>query len=319
MDTRSLVDSEVLPALDLLPKFDFSLELLPLIRTGINDQLATFTPIGDPPTDAVAQGRDGAPAVPLLVYNPPSKNRSRAAILHLHGGGMIIGSAAMSKTTFTTLAPELDVVVVSVEYRLAPENPFPGPQEDCYTGLAWLVANASALGVDPQRIAVMGESAGGGLAAALAQMVRDRGEYALTAQILVYPMLDHRTGGSECQYRNPVTGEFVWTHASNRFGWDSLQGDYSIDDDRVGWFSPARAADLSGLPPALISVGTLDLFFDEDMDYARRLSAAGIACEFHAYPGCFHAFNMMESARVSQQFRADLIAGMKRLLGLSCD
>ena len=229
---------------------------------------------------------------------------------------MIIGTAAMSAATFSPLAPALDIVVVSVDYRLAPETPFPGPQEDCYAGLAWLFANAETLGVDPARIAVMGESAGGGLAAALAQMVRDRGDYTLCGQILIYPMIDHRTGGDACPYRNPASGEFVWTRGSNRFGWESLRGNYALDDDRIGWFSPTRAADLAGLAPTYIAVGMLDLFVDEDMDYARRLNVVGVPCEFHAYPGAFHAFDMMATARVAQNAARNLRAAMARLLGL---
>ena len=317
MDTRALVDPEILPILELLPPFDFSAEMLPIIREGFATQMTAPEIEGLPPTYASASGRDGAPDVPLVVFNPPSQNRKRAAILHIHGGGMVIGTAAMSASTFSPLAPALDIVVVSVDYRLAPETPFPGPQEDCYAGLEWLFANAESLGVDPARIAVMGESAGGGLAAALALMVRDRGEYTLCGQILIYPMIDHRTGGNACPYRNPTSGEFVWTRSSNRFGWESLQGGYGLDDRRIGWFSPTLAADLAGLAPAFIGVGTLDLFVDEDMDYARRLGAAGVPCELHTYPGAFHAFNMMATARVAQQAERDLHGGIKRLLGLA--
>jgi acetyl esterase len=207
-----------------------------------------------------------------------------------------------------------DAVIVSVDYRLAPETPFPGPQEDCYAGLDWLIANAGSFGVDPDRIIVMGESAGGGLAAALAHMVRDRGEHRLAGQILVYPMLDHRTGGDQDPYKNPMTGEFVWTPTRNQFGWESLRGDYAVDDNRKGWFSPSRADELAGLPPAYIMVGSLDLFLDENLDYARRLAAAGVPAELHLYPGAIHGFNMAADARISKQSARDLMDALAQML-----
>ncbi len=315
MTTRHLIDPALLPVLEMLPQFSFNAEILPTIRAG-------FAQAQGQPEPAIkgewhaATGRDGAPDVPLLVLNPPSANRARPAILHIHGGGMVIGSAMMAESLFPDLVLAHDFVVVSVDYRLAPETVFPGPQEDCYAGLEWLIANAAALGVDPARIIVMGESAGGGLAAALTQMVRDRAGPTLVGQVLIYPMVDHRTGGPDCQWCNPQTGEFVWTRDSNQFGWTSLQGGYALDGDRIGWFSPARSADLAGLPPAFISVGTLDLFFDEDLDYARRLAAAAVPVELHVYPGAFHGFNMMKTAPVSQQAEADLFGAIRRMLGV---
>jgi acetyl esterase len=201
-----------------------------------------------------------------------------------------------------------------VEYRLAPDTPFPGPQEDCYAGLQWLVKHAAELGVDPTRIVIGGESAGGGLAAGVALMVRDRGEFSIAGQLLTYPMLDHRTGGPDDPYQNPITGEFVWTRQSNQFGWKSLQGDYQLDDERIGWFSPSRAADLTGLAPIFIATGMLDLFFDENLDYIRRATAAGVPTELHSYPGAFHAFNAVNTTTIGKQFWSDLIRGMQRLI-----
>jgi acetyl esterase/lipase len=229
---------------------------------------------------------------------------------------MVIGSARQMVHGASSLAASLGVPVASVEYRLAPETAFPGPQEDCYAALLWLAANGTQLGIDPQRIGVTGESAGGGLAAAVAQMARDRGGPKLAAQILVYPMLDHRVGGKADPWRNRHTGEFVWTRGSNQFGWESLRGGYRADDARKGWFSPSLADDLAGLAPAWIGVGNLDLFFDEDLDYARRLVDAGVPVELHAYPGAFHGFNMMGESRVAKDFARDMLAGTARLLGL---
>lgn len=287
---------------------------MPAIRQAMSERaVPDFVPAMKPHVEAVA-GRDGAPEVLLYIYNPESGRTKRPAILHIHGGGMVVGTAAMSLMSMPAIALAFDCVALSVDYRLAPETVFPGPQEDCYAGLEWLVANAERLGVDPARIFVMGESAGGGLAAALAHMVRDRAEYKLSGQVLTYPMLDHRTGGAECPWQNPMTGEFVWTREKNQFGWESLRGDYGVGDELAGWFSPSRAANLQGLPPAYLSVGALDLFLDEDLDYARRLAAAGVPVEMHVYPGAVHGFDMMANAAVSKQANADLMTALGRFL-----
>jgi acetyl esterase len=298
-------------------------ELLPLIDTQAIpidfgnlsqtriDTDAMFDQLPPPENEGVTHIANN---VRVLVFTPLGE-RLRPAILHIHGGGMVIGSAHGFRRGPAAMAIAADAVVVSVDYRLAPETPFPGPQEDCYAALVWLFGNSDALGVDPGRIAIAGESAGAGLAAAVALMVRDRGGSPLCAQILTYPMLDHRTGGPDCQWRNPVTGEFVWTRSHNRFGWDALRGDYALDDYRIGWFSPARAADLSGLPSTWIGVGSLDLFVDESFDYARRLIASGVSTEFHCYAGAPHGFNILAAAQVSQALNRDLIAATRRWLG----
>jgi acetyl esterase len=314
MTTRHLVDPEVLPVLETIPKMEPTAENIAMIRAAGFGNGAEMPPPAIEPETHVAKGRDGAPDVRLLVFNPTSEHRKRAAIYHIHGGGMIIGTADMSVMSAPPIALMNDAVVVSVDYRLAPETTFPGPQEDCYAGLEWLIDHAEELGVDPARITVMGESAGGGLAAALTLMVRDRGELKLAGQVLVYPMLDHRTGGPNCQHTNPMTGEFVWTPALNQYGWKALRGDYEADDDHAGWFSPSLAADLTNLPPAYILVGALDLFLDEDLDYTKRLVASGVPVELHVYPGAIHGFNMAADAAVAQQSNRDLMAGISRLL-----
>ncbi len=313
MSTRHLVDPEIAPIIDLLAVGDMTVETLPKARAQLSERPSDLPPPLFLPETAYATGRDRAPKVKLLVYRPPSDNRRRAAILHIHGGGMILGDVEMSLMSAPPIALAHDLVIVSVDYRLAPEAPFPGPQEDCYAALAWLFANAADLGVDPARIMIMGESAGGGLSAALALMARDRGEYKISAQILFYPMLDHRVGGPDCPYDNPVTGEFVWTKSRNQFGWGCLQGTYALDDDRIGWFSPARVKDVTGLPRTFIAIGALDLFLDEDLDYARRLAAAGVPCELHLYPGAIHAFNMIATAAVARQANRDLMDAIGRL------
>jgi len=315
MDTRRLVDPEILPVIEALPFREFTHETLPLARA---ESAERFKFLGEPVLPATlksARRVDGS-EIELYLYDPAPGATNRAALYHIHGGGMILGSAKDMGFGPSGMAAALGIPVVSVEYRLAPETPFPGPQQDCLDGLAWLVAIAAELGIDPGRIAVIGESAGGGLAAATALMARDTGGPSIAAQVLVYPMLDHRTGGEACRWNNRATGEFVWTRSANRFGWEALRGDFTPDDARKGWFSPTLAEDLSGLPPTLLLTGSLDLFFDEDLDYARRLVDAGVPVELHSYPGAIHAFNVVQEAAVSQAFARDLLGGIARLLKL---
>lgn len=264
------------------------------------------------PTEKLIEGPGGT--LEVLWFDPAPGERDRPCLLHIHGGGMVVGSARQMQQGAANLAASLNIPVASVDYRLAPETPFPGPQEDCYSALVWLEDNSDTLGIDRTRIGITGESAGGGLAAAVAQMSRDRGGPRLAAQILVYPMLDHRVGGAGDPWRNRHTGEFVWTRTSNQFGWESLRSDYVPDDSSKGWFSPSLADDLSDLPPAWIGVGNLDLFLDENLDYARRLVDAGVPVELHIYPGAFHGFNMMADATVTQNFARDRRDAALRLL-----
>jgi triacylglycerol lipase len=228
---------------------------------------------------------------------------------------MVVGTADRAVADKPHLALEHDCVVVSVDYRLAPEHPFPAPQEDNYGALEWLTVHAPELDVDPTRVVVMGESAGGGLAASLALMTRDRGGPRLAGQVLIYPMLDWRTGSAACPYGNRHTGEWVWTREKNRFGWEALRGDYQPVDERKGWFSPALADDFTGLPPAYIATGALDLFLDEDLAYARRLIDGGVPTELHVYPGAIHAFEMVPDTTLAGQAAMDLARGLGRLLG----
>ncbi|MDE2412733.1 MAG: alpha/beta hydrolase [Sphingomonadales bacterium] len=315
MTTRHLVDPEILPLLDFMPGISLSRDLLPQIR---KDTDARFAFLGETPLQPevkVIAGPDG----PLDVYlfDPAPGTTDRPALLHIHGGGMVIGSARSMQHGPSGVASALGIPVASIDYRLAPEHPFPLPQRDCLAGLNWLFDTAPALGIDPQRIGIIGESAGGGLAAAVAQMARDLGGPKLAAQFLTYPMLDHRTGGADCPHDNPVTGEFVWTRDLNHFGWSALQGDYALDDDRIGWFSPSRAASLAGLPPAWIATGSLDLFFDEDIDYARRLVAAGVPVELHSYPGAIHGFNAIADSALARAFNRDLLGAIARMLRIA--
>lgn len=313
--TRHLVDPELLPLLDLMPGIDFAQVDLPELRQASN---ARYAFLGSPPLAPRIETIAG-PGGPLelFIYDLAPGTENRAALLHIHGGGMIMGSAKAMQLGPANMARSLGIPVVSVEYRLAPEHPFPATQEDCYAALCWLADQAGELGVDRQRIGVTGESAGGGLAAAVALIARDRKGPHLAGQFLTYPMLDHRTGGPDCPYANPVTGEFVWTAAANQFGWAALRGDYRADDARKGWYSPALADDLAGLPPTWIGTGSLDLFLDEDLAYARRLIAAGVPVELHVYPGAIHAFNAVAESRLAKAFGRDLMSAIALGLGVT--
>jgi len=219
----------------------------------------------------------------------------------------------MADAYLAALAEELKTLIVAVDYRLAPEYPFPLPLEDCYTALGWLFGDDHDLGMDTRKVVIMGHSAGGGLAAALCILARDKGQYPIAAQVLVYPMLDHRTGTSNSPHQNESTGTFSWLPAPNRFCWNCLRGGYNLDDDRIGLFSPSMQRDLQGLPPSFISVGSLDLFLEEDVEFALRLSRAGVAVELHVYPGAPHMFDQ-NPGRITTQSSLDIVRALNEFL-----
>ena len=272
-------------------------------------------PLPDVPFDKrLVSGARGQPDVVIYVINAKAGG-ARPAILHTHGGGFVTGSAEASVASLQALCRQLDCVAVSVEYRLAPETTYAGSIEDNYAGLKWLQANAAALGVDPARIAVMGESAGGGHAALLAIAARDRGEVPLCFQCLVYPMLDDRTGTSR-QVPWHV-GKIIWTPQKNRFGWESFLGARPGGRSVPGGV-PARVGNLAGLPPAWIGVGSIDLFHDEDVDYAQRLNNAGVPTELIVVPGGFHGFdNARFAAPITRWFNAAKLDALRRGLGIA--
>jgi triacylglycerol lipase len=314
LSSRHLVDPQLLGLLDSLPTLALSTENLPLVRAGSRlPSPGTREPAVEV-RHAIQRvpGPAGAPEVALYLYQPQTGSDARPCIYHVHGGGYVLGTPETQRDAHRWMAAELGCCIVSVDYRLAPETPFPGPVEDCYAGLAWVTAHAAELGIDPARIGVMGESAGGGLAAALALMVRDRGELRLAFQHLIYPMIDDRTcvAGDP----NPYVGEFLWTPHNNHFGWKSLLGQEPGGEGVSPYAAAARATDLAGLPPTFISTGSLDLFLEEDLDYAQRLLRAGVPVELHVYPGGFHAFDIDPAAAVSAQARRDSRAALARAL-----
>jgi acetyl esterase/lipase len=314
MPSRHLVDPEFAPLVEQLPGFVFEAGRIAEVRA----MMAAMAPerAGPGPdievSEATAPGRDGAAGVRLIVTRPKAAGKGRPGIVHIHGGGFVMGAADMTVEVDEMYAREFGAVVVSVDYRLAPETPHPGPVEDCYAGLAWLAGQADALGVDRTRIAVTGESAGGGLAAALVLLARERGEIPIAFQHLVFPMLDDRTVVHPDP--SPYLGQFVWTPTSNRFGWASLLGAEPGGADVSPFAAPARATDLSGLPPTFMICGALDLFLEEDLDYARRLIRAGVPTELHVYPGAPHGFMFVLDAEVTRTFGRDSLAALKRAL-----
>lgn len=266
-----------------------------------------------PVMERVVAGRNKQPDVRVYVVNADPK-QSRPAILHTHGGGYILGAAKYELPYLQNMARELDCVIVSVEYRLAPETTYQGSVEDNYTALVWAYDNASSLGIDNQRIALLGESAGGGHAALLAQRARDRGEVPLVLQGLIYPMLDDRTGTSR-PVPAPI-GTIGWNAASNRFGWQAFLGQQPGGGSVPKHAVPARESNLTGLAPAFIGVGAVDLFVSENVEYARRLIEAGVATELLVVPAAFHAFDRVApNASASRVFTKAKLNAFRRAFG----
>ncbi len=244
-----------------------------------------------PLEERMVPGPLGAPDLRVVLHRPASGKSTGAAIVYVHGGGFIAGSPDMLASVLRRLCDEHGVLLAAVACRLAPESPFPGPVEDCYARLGWLAANAGALGMDPGRIIIMGESADGGLAAAMALLARDRDGPALKAQVLIYPMLDPHTGTPDAPVDNSMTGTFVWTRATNRVGWDAMGGDGDIVPERLGHFAPMLAADVAGLPRTFLAVGALDHLLEEGVAYVLRLARAGVPVEARVYAGGIHGFD----------------------------
>jgi acetyl esterase/lipase len=241
-------------------------------------------------------------------YEPSRDGTAGPAVLYLHGGGMIMGSVAGYDRLVAGYVADSGVPFLSVDYRVAPEHPHPAPVEDAYAGLAWLLEHADELGVDPTRVAVMGDSGGGGLAAGVALLARDRG-LTLARQILVYPMLDDRTTVAD-----PELAPFAaWSYDDNYTGWHALLGDAVGEEAVPETAAPARASDVSGLPPTYVDTGDLDIFRDECIEYARRIAAGGTQVELHVHPGCPHGFDRIPGLPVAQRAFADRLRVLRAL------
>jgi acetyl esterase/lipase len=267
---------------------------------------------GAPPVAGVTVDRrvvPGNPPVDVYVYQPSARSLPSGALLYIHGGGFVVGHPSTYHAICSRIAAELGVLVVSVDYRLALKHPFPAGLEDCFRALRWTHEQP---GVDPSRVAVCGDSAGGGLAATLAQMAYDR-DVPVCFQALIYPMLDDRTVLREDHLG---TGGFVWTPPSNRFGWTAYLGHPPAEHEPRPYAAAARREDLTGLAPAWIGVGDLDLFHQEDVAYAGRLRAAGVPCELVVVPGMYHGADSFLDGRAASMtaFRAGMIKAIGQAL-----
>lgn len=309
----------------------------PELRPAARQVLETSGQMGAFTDDTMRAMRAGTPPSPPLLPDVPVREvrvpargalpevvvqlvnshpgAARPAILHTHGGGYILGSAKSEARFLQETAATLDCTIASVEYRLAPETRFAGSVEDNYAGLSWLHRNAGELGVDAARIALMGESAGGGHAALLAIAARDRGEVPLVLQALIYPMLDDRTGSS--REVPPHIGAIGWDAPANRYGWRSFLGADPGGPGVPVAGVPARLDDLRGLAPAFVAVGGVDLFVHEDIEYARRLTEAGVATELLLVPGAFHGFDRVApETRLARNFTAAKHEALRRAFGM---
>lgn len=309
------------------PELKSLLEFLPDTSLGFNDPVkvrAAFLEMmalmnADVDRSGVAienrtiAGSAGAPDVPVRIYSPEALNNTVPGILHIHGGGFVIGNLDSELASCLALCRNLGVVVVSVDYRLAPESPYPGPLEDCYAALVWMSSNSSQLNIDPARLAIFGMSAGGGLSAATALLARDRGGPPICFQYLSIPELDDRL-------QTPSMQRFVdtplWNRPSAELSWDFYLGDqYQRGADDVPYHAaPARAEDLAGLPPAYVNTMEFDPLRDEGVAYAVKLMQAGVATELHSFPGTFHGSSLFATTQVSRRESAEMFAVLRRAL-----
>jgi acetyl esterase/lipase len=292
-DVERLLDPSFLPLVGLLDDVTFDEEFLAQIRVAVPSLGSTEIVER---ADRLIAREDG---VSVRVHRARGTSGKRPCVLSIHGGGYIMGSPAMDDPLFESWCPTLGLVGVSVDYRLAPEAPYPAALEDCYLALSWVFEHAEELGIDADLIGTWGGSAGGGLAAALALLVRDRGEWRISFQMLESPMLDDRQQTPSSQ----IEGLPVWSRDTNEFGWRSYLGQLYGNSDLPIYAAPARATDLTGLPPTFISATGVDGFRDEDTDFALRLQLAGVETEFHVVPGAPHGYQMIEDSYATQKLQ----------------
>ncbi len=316
MSRRELIDPESRIPLDaLLEALPGGFNAIPDIvarRATVTAVLATIEVPPNPNVtseDRAVPGPDGAPEVMVRIYRPvAAADGARPGIYFIHGGGMVLGDIEGEDPVATMICDAVGAVVVSVEYRLAPEHPHPAPVEDCYAGLVWMARNTAELGIDPARLAVYGGSAGGGLALGTALLARDRGFPSLAFQMPIYPMIDDR---NESASSHEITDIGIWDRSGNLEAWAWYLGGAEADQ----YAAPARAQDLSGLPPTYIDVGTVDLFRDEDIAFAARLMQAGVPTELHVNPGSYHASEVFApDAALTQRIWARRIEVLRHAL-----
>jgi acetyl esterase/lipase len=312
-------DPELAPALaEIHPNMPPAItpDMLPALRAivaGASPALADLAADGAfAVTTRVAPGPAGAADVELLIARPVDHDGPLPILYYVHGGGMVMGDNRFGVADVLPWAAEFGLLVISVEYRLAPEHPYPAGIEDAYAGLIWAVEHADELGATPDRVLLAGASSGGGMAAALALLARDRGVVSPLGQLLMYPMLDDRDDSPSTVQ---MAGLGIWDRTANATGWTALLGDARGGANVLSYAAPARATDLSGLPPTYLDVGTAETFRDEIIDYASRIAQAGGEVELHLWPGAFHAFDFwVPGARVSQDAAEARVRWLRRLL-----
>jgi acetyl esterase len=289
---------------------------IPTARAGEAELLAALPPYVPLVPLAVDElhvpGPEGAPEVRVRRYRPADHDGPLPALVYVHGGGFVVGSLDLYDADCRRIAAEVGAAVFSVDYRLAPEHPFPAGLEDCFAALTWVADNASELGVDPERIGIGGESAGGGISAGVALLARDRGGPRLCVQFLGIPELDDRL---ETESMRSLVGLPITNVPNGEISWDSYLGQGVRGTDQVSpYAAPARATDLAGLPPALVTAYEFDGLRDEDIAYAQRLLSAGVPTELHVYAGAFHSCTWLSHAEICQQILGDLVGALRRRL-----
>lgn len=316
MDVSARIDPQLTSVLAALQPADFS--DLPTMRAQRLAAIIEATSHVEPDRSVVREdvtvpGEEGRPPVLVRTYRPADAEGPLPCLYWIHGGGHVLGSIEQDDVQCDHFVTAIGCVVVSVEWRHSPENPYPAEIDDCYTGLVWTARHAGDLGVDAERIAVGGRSSGGGAAAGLALLARDRGGPAICHQLLIYPMLDDR---NETPSSHLEVHPGLWTRETNITAWRAYLGDsFTGSSETPIYAAPSRAADLSGLPTTTMVTGELDLFRDEDVDYAARLLQAGITTELHVYPGAYHGFDVyVPSADVSHQATRDIDDALRRAL-----
>ena len=297
------VDPELKASLEAFPGFDISAEALPMIR-----QFPAKPPLQTPNYEEVFIDADSdEDPLRCLIIDPIPDDKHRPALLYYHGGGFIFGSPEITLPTAQKLAEDIGCLIILPDYRLAPEHPFPAALEDGLSVLSWLETNADRLRLDKTRIAIGGDSAGGGHAAVLAAAIQGKKGIKPLSLFLVYPMLDNETG------IDGDGGTSIWTLANNRFGWESYLGRGDIAEKIVSGAVPAKLNNLQNFPPTFLATGTLDLFFDENLTFVQRLQNQDVEVEQHIFEGAYHAFDVLvPDAKISQRFHKSCVSYLKR-------
>jgi len=303
---RSYIPKELRLPFTLFRSPSFSNALLPVVRI-LN--LIQDHPVTDVSVRTTVITSEMGVSNKALIYRPLGVKPNGPVFMYIHGGGTFGGAPQILQNRVSAYARDLDMVAVAIQYRLSPMNPYPAPLDDAYAAYHWIRNNAAELDIDPARVIVFGESAGGLIAAGLTHRLLDTGDPMPVFQVLSQPMLDDRTTlKPKPRYR----GQIAWTPKSNRYGWTSYLGRRPQHSQPESWATPARRKDLAGLPPAWIGVGTLDLFHDEDAAYAERLNAAGVPCQFLEVTGGYHGFDTLKVTSIGKSYRDSFITAARR-------